>query len=202
MNIKMTYKNLAGGTKIVTNWEFDRTAAGYAKVVFVQLYKSGTTTDADFGSVDIVISTRPSIGGADTIEETLSFVKNVQTCADDEAIVMFRDRFFQWSFMSFSKKQYTTVNAEPKQAEAIAGRFRYNVKSSDTLTLNTDWMDDEQNEMIKDLVVTEQCYLVATDGTNEPLTVVPNSLRLQTSRSDGLHQYQIQFRKAIDNFKP
>jgi len=201
MNIRRTWKTIAGVTKQVDNWEFDRTAASYSKVVYVALYKSGQSDDADYGSVEIQISTRPSIGGADTVEETLEFYKNLETCVDDEAVVMFRDRFFQWSFMSFSKKQNTTVNTQPQRAESNTGRFRYNVKSSDLLTLNTDWMPDQVNEMFKDLIATEQCYLVATDGSLEQLTVVPNSLRLQTSRNEGLHQYTMQFRKSLDNFK-
>jgi hypothetical protein len=201
MNIKRTWKNVSGGTKQVDNWEFDRTAAGYLDVVFCPLYKSGQSDDADYGSVELILSTRPSIGGADTVEETLEIYKNINTCVDEEAVVMFRDRFFQWSFMSFIKKQNTTVNTRPQQAESIDGRFRYNVKSDEVLTLNTDWMPDAVNEMFKDLVATEQCYLLAADGSLEALTVEPNSLRLQTSRNDGLHQYQMSFRKSIDNFR-
>ena len=201
MNIKRTWRNTAGGTKQVDNWEFDRTAAGYLDVVYCPLYKSGQSDDADYGSIEIVLSTRPSIGGADTVEETFAVYKNIETCVDEEAVVMFRDRFFQWSFMSFIKKQNTTVNTTPQRAEAIDGRFRYNVKSDETLTLNTDWMPDQLNEMFKDLIATEKCFLLATDGSLEQLTVVPNSLRLQTSRNDGLHQYQMQFRKSLDNFK-
>ena len=201
MNIKRTWKNVSGGTKQVDNWEFDRTAAGYLDCVYCPLYKSGQSDDADFGSVELVLSTRPSVGGADTVEETLEIYKNLETCVDDEAVIMFRDRFFQWSFMSFTKKQNTTVNTQPQQAEAADGRFRYNVKASETLTLNTDWMVDGVNEMFKDLVASEQCFLMSSDGSLEAVTVVPNSLRLQTSRNEGLHQYQMQFRKSLDNFK-
>jgi len=203
MNIRRTWRDLDGNTKQVDNWEFDRTVAGYLDVVYCPLYKSGQSDDADYGSIEIRLSTRPSIGGADTVEETFEIYKNLETCVDDEEIVMFRDRFFQWSFMSFSKKQRTTVNAEPKQSELTTGRRRYGIESSDMLTLNTDWMDDAVNEMFKDLLATEECYLMTNaDGTLEEVTVVPNSLRLQTSRNDGLHQYQMQFRKSIDNFAP
>lgn len=202
LNIRQTWRNLVGATKQVSNGNFDRTAAGYSKVVYQSLYKSGQTDDADYGSVELQISTQNGIGGPMTVEETFEIYKNLETCVDDEAVVMFRDRFFQWSFMSFSKKQSTTTNTQPQQAEAIDGRFRYNVKSSDLLTLNTDWVPDQMNEMFKDLIAAEkQCFLVATDGSLEPLTVVPNSLRLQTSRNEGLHQYQMQFRKSLDNFR-
>lgn len=124
LNIKMTYKNLTGGTKLVSNYAFDRTAAGFQKVVYQTLYKSGQTDDADFGSVEIEIATQIVIAGPLTVEETFSIYKNINTCVDDEAVVMFRDRFFQWSFISFTKKQFTTINTRPEEAEAAEGRFR------------------------------------------------------------------------------
>jgi len=201
LKIALTWKTTAGVTMTTDNYWFDRTTAGRLFVVYVPLFKNLTSNAANFGSVEINVSTSPSSGGAETLEETLTFEKNVETCVDDEAIVMFRDRFFQWSFMSFTKKQNTTVNTQPQQAESNEGRFRYNIKASETLTLNTDWMVDGVNEMFKDLVASEQCFLMSSDGSLEAVTVVPNSLRLQTSRNEGLHQYQMQFRKSLDNFK-
>jgi hypothetical protein len=201
MNIRLIFYNTAGGIKATVNNWFNRTLATYDKVVYFPLYASGHTDDADYSHVVVQVITSPTSGGAETLEETYSIYKNINTCVDDETVIMFRDRFFQWSFMSFTKKQNTTVNTRPQQAESIKGRFRYNVKADDVLTLNTDWMPDAVNEMFKDLVATEQCYLVAADGTLEQFTVEPNSLRLQTSRNDGLHQYQMSFRKSLDNFR-
>jgi hypothetical protein len=85
--------------------------------------------------VELITFDKASIGGADTVGRNIGIYKNVNTCVDEEAVVMFRDRFFQWSFMSFIKKQNTTVNTRPQQAESIEGRFRYNVKSDEVLTL-------------------------------------------------------------------
>jgi len=201
MNIRLIFYNTAGAIKATHNHWFNRTLATYDKVVYFPLYASGHTNDADYSHVVVQVITSPTSGGTETLEETYSLYKNIYTCVDDEAIVMFRDRFFQWSFMSFTKKQNTTVNTQPQQAEAADGRFRYNIKASETLTLNTDWMVDGVNEMFKDLVASEQCFLMSSDGSLEAVTVVPNSLRLQTSRNEGLHQYQMQFRKSLDNFK-
>jgi len=201
MKVELTWKYDTGVTITVDTYWVNRSALGQDKLVYVPLYKNLTSTLSNFGSVEVNISTAPTIGGAETLEETLYFEKNLTTCVDEEAVIMFRDRFFSWSFMSFSKKQSTTVNTVNQQAESASGRFRYNVKSSDVLMLNTDWMQDAQNEMLKDLLATEQCYLMAADGSLEEVTVVPNSLRLQTSRNDGLHQYTMSFRKSVDNFR-
>lgn len=201
MKVELIWKYDTGVTITTDVYWVNRSALGQDKLVYVPLFKNLTSTLDNFGSVEVNISTAPTIGGAETLEETLYFEKNITTCVDDEAVIMFRDRFFSWSFMSFTKKQSTTVNTVNQQAESASGRFRYNVKASDVLTLNTDWMQDAQNEMLKDLVATEKAYLMSSDGSLEEVTVVPNSLRLQTSRNDGLHQYQMSFRKSVDNFK-
>jgi hypothetical protein len=201
MNIRLIFYDTAGGTKRRLTIGSTERWPRMTKSFICPLYASGHTDDADYSHVVVQVITSPTSGGAETLEETFSIYKNVNTCVDEEAVVMFRDRFFQWSFMSFIKKQNTTVNTRPQQAESIDGRFRYNVKADEVLTLNTDWMPDAVNEMFKDLVATEQCYLLAADGSLEALTVEPNSLRLQTSRNDGLHQYQMSFRKSIDNFR-
>ena len=178
-----------------------RNVDAWSATFYMQLFRVGLSDQADFEKVEFVLSTAAAPGGPFTEVDRWEMEKTITVCEDDEALIMFQDRFWNWSFMSFNKKQSTTVNTMPQQAESATGRFRYNVKSSDVLTLNTDWMDDAVNEMFKDLVSTEQCFLVAADGSQEALTVVPNSLRLQTSRNEGLHQYQMQFRKSLDNFK-
>jgi hypothetical protein len=201
MNIKLTFQKKDGSTlSSVNNW-FDRDVTGWSRAVYFPLYRSGSSDHKDFGRVMVQIYTSTTASGG-TLEETFYIDKNVETCADDELVVMFRDRLNQWSFMSFSKKSFTTINTDPQMAETGLGRYRYNVDSSDTITGNTDWMDDEQNELVKDLMATELSYIVESDGALTPVTVVPNSLRLQTSRMDGLHQYQIAFRKSFDNFAP
>ena len=191
------------GTVLVGEWWFLRDTISYQGAVYVPLRFPGFTDQDDFEELEIFgfISPVANLGpGIEEVEDIL-LTKTVQKC-EDEVMVMFRDRFFQWSFMSFSMYNSTTVNTQPQAAEAIEGRFRYNVKSSDVLNLNTDWMDDIQNELMKDLIATEKCFLVdPDDGSLEELTVVPNSLRLQTSKVDKLFQYQMQFRKSLDNFK-
>jgi len=203
LNIKLTYYNTVGSPLgAFDNW-FDRTESNFSRCVYFPLYKSGVSTHSTFSYIKVEIYTGTGVGVGAVLEETFYIDKNVETCVDDEQVVMFQDRLFQWAFMSFDKKQFTTINTRPQTAETGDGRIRYNVKSDDTVTLNTNWLADEQNDLIKDLVATEQCFLVdASDGSLEPVTVVPNSLRLQTSRNDGLHQYRISFRKSIDNFAP
>lgn len=193
----------AGG--FINNYteSFTRDTLGYQGVVYLPLRRPGDTDRDDFGEIQIQVYTNSiaSIGGG-TLVLSYTIQKTVGDC-QDEQLIMFQDRFLQWSFMSFNKYRRDTVNTEGQSAEATSGRFRYNVKSSDTLTMNTDFLPDETNELVRDLITTEKCFLVdPDDGSLEQVTVVPNTLRIQESTVDGLHQYQMSFRKSVDNFRP
>jgi hypothetical protein len=203
INIERTWYKATGVALAppVDGW-FDRTQSNFSRCVYAQMYWKTVSDNKDMAYCRVRIYQSGSPTGG-SLKETFYIDKTVDTCVDDEIRIMFRDSLNQWSFFLFTKKNSTTINTEPERAETSIGRFRYNVNSSDTLTLNTDWMPDEQNDLVRDLLATEQCYLVApSDGSLEPLTVVPTSLRIQTSRNEGLHQYTIQFRKSIDNFAP
>lgn len=191
------------GSVPIAEWWFTRDSIGYNGAVYIPLLYPGFTDQDDFERIEIfgLISPIASLGPDVEQVEQITLNKTITRC-EDEVVIMFQDRFFQWSFMSFSRFSYTTINTEPQSAEAIEGRFRYNVKSSDTLMLNTDWLNDLQNELMRDLLVSEQTFLVDPgDGSLEQLTVVPNSMRLKESTVEGIHQYQMQFRKSLDNFK-
>ena len=188
---------------IMATWGFLRDTLGFQGAVYVPMFFIGQSTDPGFLSVTykVHVNTVNSAAGA-LLQDSYKIERSFEHC-EDENMIMFQDRFFQWSFMPFTKYKYTAINTEPQRAEAIDGRFRYNVKSSDVLTLNTDWLDDLQNELMRDLLVSEQTFLVDNDdGSLEKVTVIPNSMRLRTHDVDGLHQYTMQFRKSLDNFKP
>jgi hypothetical protein len=197
MNIVV--KTYPGGG-VIGSWWFDRTTADVLGVVYVRCYYVGITDQADrkYITIESFISTVNGSGGV--LQETVQLDNNVTDCEDGETVLMFRDRFFQWSFMSFTQKHFTTTNTQPQRAEAPTGRYRYNVDASDNLLLNTDWVPEGWNPLFRDLIQTEECYLVNADATLEEVTIVPNSFRYQTSRNDGLIQYSISVRKSIDNF--
>ncbi len=198
-----------GPTNVLDQW-FTRGSVGFQGVVYWPMFWPGVTDQDAFTHLRVRVYTSTTSSGG-TLREDFTIRRNVFNCEDEERLIMFQDRLYQWAFMSFNKKSRTTVNTEAQRAKQFTptndfipeGRYRYNVEASDTLTLNTDWMRDEQNPLLKDLIATEQAFLVNnTDGSLEQVTVVPNSLRLQTSRNDGMFQYQMQFRKSVDNFRP
>jgi hypothetical protein len=111
--------------------------------------------------------------------------------------------------MSFPKKNklstsVTSTKGELANIGEMPGRFRYNVEASDLLILNTDWLDENQNDLVRDLIQSEATYLVdQTDGSLEHVTIETNSVTYKTRRNDLIQiQYTMQFRKSLDNFIP
>jgi hypothetical protein len=199
------------GTTIEINDAIDRQAATLKPDGYVQLYHASSLLDT-FEYYELRLTSAPTnaypiVGG--TVEESYKIYKNIDACIDDEILIMFLDRFYQWSFMSFPKKNklstsVTSTKGELANIGEMPGRFRYNVEASDLLTLNTDWLDENQNDLVRDLMQSEATYLVdQTDGSLEHVTIETNSVTYKTRRNDLIQiQYTMQFRKSLDNFIP
>jgi hypothetical protein len=199
MNIQVD--EIGGGP--IANWWFQRNVVGNQQVTYFPIYFPGTSDLDGFVGITVRIYLSTVSGSGGILKETYSIERTVSECVDEEKLIMFKDSNYKWAFMSFTKKHRETINVDKKQdADSIInGRYRYNVEASETLTLNTDWMNENQNELVRDMMVSEYFYLVNnSDGSLEPVVIVPNSLRLQTSRNDGLIQYQVSFKKSQDIF--
>jgi hypothetical protein len=190
------------GGNVFNSW-FLRTSAGKQGKVYFPIYYAGVTDQENFQKLTVTIRTN-SVPSGGTIRETYDIERTQFECVDDQQLIMFKDSNHSWAFMSFTKKSRTTVNVDRLQTadKRGSGRYRYNVEASDTITLNTDWMFDAQNVLVREMMVSDQFYLVDSTGALTQVVIVPNSLRLQTSRNDGLFQYQVSFRKSADIFVP
>jgi hypothetical protein len=156
--------------------------------------------------IQILLNTSATSVGAVT-QEDYYIERTVEQCEDEEIMLMFQNRFNEWSFLSFNLKHYTNLITEGQRAERIEeaeppGRYRYNVEGSDILTLNTNWMYEYQNDLIRDLMQTNASFLVNDDGSLEQVTVERSSLTMKTRRNDELFQYSMRVRKSLDNFVP
>lgn len=71
---------------------------------------------------------------------------------------------------------------------------RYVVDSQETLMLNSDWLDEEWNEILKQLLVTDEIYYYDTDYSSwRPMTVNTSQLDFKTRANDKLIQYTLEF---------
>jgi hypothetical protein len=206
MIVRINWLTDTGFPTSIDDFEFDRTDALKSEVVYINMIYGETILDECAG-IEIRVYTNDisSIFGA-TLEETITIDKNVEVCENENETLMFRDRFFQWSFMHFPKISRTNIETEsisgelPRTAD-VPGRFRYNVKARERIILNTDWMDEQQNPLIEDLIASESVWLVdQTDGSLEQVIITPSSIRLKTRRIDNLIQYSMSIVKSLNNF--
>ena len=76
---------------------------------------------------------------------------------------------------------------------------QFNKLGKESITLNTGYISEDYNEVFKELMLSEQVWLVKTD-TADILPVIPktNSLTFKTSINDNLIQYSVDFDMAFD----
>ena len=69
----------------------------------------------------------------------------------------------------------------------------------ESITLNTGYLSEDYNDVIEELMLSEQVWLMATDS-EEVLPVIPKTQNLtyKTSINDRLVQYTIDFDYAFD----
>jgi hypothetical protein len=71
---------------------------------------------------------------------------------------------------------------------------RYVVDSQETLMLNSDWLDEKWNELLKQLLVTDEIYYYDNDFADwRPMTVNTSQLDFKTRANDKLIQYTLEF---------
>jgi hypothetical protein len=109
-----------------------------------------------------------------------------------------------WDFITFFKartenwevknKEYQLlpddVNYNPLRGESKA--FNYEAKQS--IKVNTGWLDESYNELIKDLIVSETIILYDYETeTQKPVKLKTMTTDLKTSLQDKMINYQIEF---------
>lgn len=74
---------------------------------------------------------------------------------------------------------------------------RYAVNSKDSITLNTGFVDEDFNEVIKELLLSENAW-IHEEGTVYPINPKTESLTFKKSVTDKLIDYSIDFEYAFD----
>jgi hypothetical protein len=89
----------------------------------------------------------------------------------------------QWESSTFGYNNYDTAT----QA--------YIVDSKQMLSVNTNWLSEDYNEIIKQLLVSDEIYWITDEasGALKPLTIVTQNILFKTGVVDKLIQYQFDF---------
>ena len=151
-----------------------------------------------------------------TVTNTATHVIKVKTfdCSKYEPIrVTFVNKFGALQDMYFTRRSNESVNIKSEDYKASVmdfANFSYdtsshqmrtlNLMGNQSITLNTDFIDESCNEHIKQLMLSEQIWMTRLTDEEKivPLKLKSNSLQLKKRVNDKLIQYTMEFDVAAD----
>ena len=124
--------------------------------------------------------------------------------------VKFKNRFGQFDWINFNMINRQSFSTERKTYQPQLGSwesstFGYNnydtatqayiVDSKQMLSVNTYWLSEDYNEIIKQLLVSDEIYWITNEATAalKPLTITTQNILFKTGVVDKLIQYQFDF---------
>jgi hypothetical protein len=124
--------------------------------------------------------------------------------------IAFKNRYGQFDFLNFYKRHNETFNTDQRLYQPQLGTWgaaalsydqfqtsqqRYIVDATQTLECNTNWLEQGYNELMKQMMVSDEIYWMYDQTNNlvKPLTIQTNSLQFKTGVNNKLIQYTIVF---------
>jgi hypothetical protein len=171
--------------------DYDAIASEDTFVIFVQ----NQATDAALGNIRIEFVCEPKFDGHYIafinkwgVWDTMLFEKKSSEKMDVEADTH-RRMIGQWAARNGETgTQAYTYN----KAEGMHGRL--NAIGQETITLNTGWLEEDYNEVMKQLLQSEYFLL---DNTT-PVQIETTNIEYKTGVNDRLIQYTITFKYAFE----
>lgn len=125
--------------------------------------------------------------------------------------IKWKNRFGQFDRMNFnmiSRESFETTKRtyQPQLGSWESSTFGYNTYDSATrnyindsnqmISVNSDWLQQDYNDILKQLLVSDEIYWVTDEATDtcKPLTIQTSNIVFKTSVVDKLIQYQFEFK--------
>ena len=115
----------------------------------------------------------------------------------------FINSFGGWEFLTFYKAQTNAINVKGSDYNLLPDAVDYNIykgqskvfniNGSQTVKLNTGWVTENYNELIRDLLLSEVVLL-----DNKPVKVKTQSLTYKTQLKDKMINFELDFEYAFD----
>lgn len=152
----------------------------------------------------------------DTVYNYKTKILKVETfnCSKYEPIrVTFVNKYGAFQDLYFTRRSNESINVKTEDYKASVmdfANFSYdtsahqmrtlNLIGNESITLNTDYIDESCNEHIKQLMLSEQIWMTRLTDEEKvvPLKLKSNSLQLKKRVNDKLIQYTMEFNVAAD----
>lgn len=158
--------------------------------------------DIDLNSVDTII-----IEGTNSIDKIN--VKTISECRYTPAKVRFVNRFGAIQDLWFFKKSIESLSTKTEKYKSnfitsvgtynrLSHQYKtFDVQGNKKITLNTGYVDESYNEVMQELLLSEQVWMEMDDVTT-PMNVDTKSLTFKTSVNDKLVDYKLELSFAYD----
>jgi hypothetical protein len=126
--------------------------------------------------------------------------------------IAWKNRYGQFDWLNFYKRHDNQFNTDQRIYQPQLGTWnsstlsynqyqtrqqRYIVDATEVLSCNTDWLEEGYNELMKQMLVSDEIYWLYDQTDNnpkvKPLTIQTNSLLFKTHVNNKLIQYTITF---------
>lgn len=129
--------------------------------------------------------------------------------------VTFVNKFGAFQDVYFFAKEVESINTVSEQYKANLMNFTnltysghqyqsFNRQGRESVTLNTGFVSEDYNEVLKQMMLSEKVWLTKTDSESTfiyPITPRTNSLTYQTSLNDKMVSYTVEFDYAFDKIQ-
>jgi len=123
--------------------------------------------------------------------------------------IKWKNRFGQFDYLNFDMVNRQSMTANKRTYQPQIGSFtqrtlsyneydtqtlNYVVDANQTISCNTNWLSEDYNDILKQLLVSDEIYWMQYN-TNavKPLTIVTSNIQFKTGVVDKLIQYQFDF---------
>ena len=176
-------------------------------VAYIPLYWNTYTNKPTFQWITMYVYESDTTTPAGSPIEYIWLNKGVDAC-EDLITLMYKDRFFQWSFMDFPMKNYYSIVKEREIFEGQeTGRYSYNRKGIESIRVNSDLCPELWNYWFEDLFMSNEIYAIGNsfNGNFDLLdrhTLRETQWQRQTSRNNGIIQYNFNMERSLNLFIP
>ena len=124
--------------------------------------------------------------------------------------IKWKNRFGQFDFLNFNLVSRESFNTDIRTFQRQIGSWgaktlsynnydsstqNYSADSTQTLTVNSDWLSEDYNEILKQLMVSDEIYWIYNESSGDlrPITIKTNTITFKTNVVDKLIQYSFDF---------
>jgi hypothetical protein len=124
--------------------------------------------------------------------------------------IKWKNRFGQFDWLNFNMVNRQSISTTKRTYQPQLGTWEgstfsyqsydsamldYIVDTKQTLQVNTDWLDENYNDLLKQLMVSDEIYWVynETTGAVRPLSIATSNLQFKTGVVDKVIQYAFEF---------